>query len=872
MIDAPWEKVRDLLDSAIELPREERSGYLDEHCSDVHIRRSVETLIESYEDSANFLDNPAISPLAEQVPSWTGRVLGPYQLLNEIGAGGMGVVYRATRADSEYHQYVAVKIVNGVFVSKQLVHRFRVERQILANLNHANVARLIDGGTTLEGLPYLVMEFVDGTPIDKYCDAHRLPLRQRLELFVQLCGAVQYAHQNLIVHRDLKPGNILVTAQGVPKLLDFGIAKILDPVGPRGGGERTMTLQPLMTPEYASPEQLESRPVTTASDVYSLGVVLYWLLTGRRRYVKTTRSASDLARAITTESPIRPSIVIGRAEAVDTRDNETATAAVVNNRRSQSIERLQKELAGDLDAIVLKSLEKEGARRYASVEQFAEDIRRYLEGQPVQARLPTARYRAAKFVRRHVVTVVAATVVAIASVIAVGLIIRAERVATRQRTRAEQRFKDVRSLANSLLFDVHDSIQNLPGATPARELIVNKALAYLDSLSKEASNDASLQRELGTAYEKVGDVQGQFATENLGLPQAALDSYEKALAIRAALVRLDPRDVENQRKLATIYGKVGSIEWITGNPKVASEVARKGLEVSQAVSAADPSNRSDRRLLATSYLDYGWKQAAGMGDNPAGITSCHEAIVVLEDLLRQDAGDKDARTSLTIAYSRLGIFLENLGRFPEALAAFQTAAAMREKLLAEDPTSAKNHRNTASSEINIGNVLAEMNDARGALLHQRRALAMFESLSKDDPGNMQLRQDRAGVWGNIGALLTSLGDEDEAERSLQEALSLLLSLPAASSSVVVRFTVAKDQYRLGRALVSQAAKTADSALRKERWQVARGWFEKSLPVFIDLRDRKIATGLEAAMPDEVSKGISNCDKALRKLDVGTTGH
>lgn len=861
MINAPWAKVKDLLDSAIELPQEERSKYLDANCPDALVRRSVETLIESYEESANFLEKPAVQAFAEQDQAWTGRILGPYKVLDAIGAGGMGAVYRATRIDDEYRQNVAIKIITGVFASKQLVHRFRAERQILANLNHPNVARLIDGGTTPEGLPYLVMEYVEGTPIDEYCDAHRLPLRERLELFLQLCAAVQCAHQNLIVHRDLKPGNILVTAEGMPKLLDFGIAKLLQPVEPGAGSERTLT--GMMTPDYASPEQLENKATTTASDVYSLGVVLYLLLTGRKPYAKTP-NAPQQAQAIDAAGPLRPSASIGRTESAGSGDRTTAVATLVSNRSGQSIQRLQKELAGDIDAIVLKSLERDPARRYGSAEHFAEDIHRYLAGQPVQARLPTLGYRAAKFARRHFVALSATIAVAIASVAAVGLIIKAERQADRQRARAEQRFNDVRTLANSLMFDVHDSIKDLPGATPARKILIDRALRYLDSLARESSGDASLQRELAAAYERVGDVQGQFAAENLGLPQAALDSYKKALAIRAALAEADSRNPENQRQLATSYGKVGSIEWLTGNPKSASERARKGLEVSQVISAADPSNRSDRKLLATSYLDYGWKQAAGMGDYPAGIASCREAISLLEDLLHQDAGDKDSRTTLATAYSRLGIFLESLSRFPEALAAFQTAAAMREKLLAEDPTSAKNRRNAASSEINIGNVLAEMNDAQGALPHQRKALATFESLSAEDRGNMQLRQDRAGVLGNIGSLLTTTGDFDQARRSLQEALSLLLSLPAANSSVVIQFTVAKDQYRMGKALASQAEKTTDSVTRRERWREARSWFEKSLPTFIDLRDRKIATGPEATMPDEVAKEISKCDKALRK--------
>ena len=318
MINAPWEKVKDLLDNAIELPPEERSKYLDENCPEAEVRRSVETLIESYEESASFLEKPAVQTFAEQDQGWTGRILGPYKVLNGIGAGGMGAVYRGTRVDDEYRQNVAIKIINGVFVSKQLVDRFRAERQILADLNHPNVARLIDGGTTPEGLPYLVMEYVEGVPIDDYCDVHRLSPRERLELFVQLCAAVQYAHQNLIVHRDLKPSNILVTAEGTPKLLDFGIAKILQPVEQCADAERTLTLQ-AMTPEYVSPEQLDNKAATTASDVYSLGVVLYLLLTGQSPFAKTWNSNRGTG-AIDAESLLRPSVAIGRTGSTDSRE------------------------------------------------------------------------------------------------------------------------------------------------------------------------------------------------------------------------------------------------------------------------------------------------------------------------------------------------------------------------------------------------------------------------------------------------------------------------------------------------------------------------------------------------------------------------
>ena len=455
--------------------------------------------------------------------TWIGRRIGVYQIEAEIGHGGMGEVYRAVRADGQYKKEVAIKLVRGGYDTTAVLERFLHERQILASLDHPNIARLYDGGTTQEGLPFLVMELIEGTPIDQYCEEHELAVNERLKLFRQICAAVQFAHQRLVIHRDIKPSNILVTADGIPKLLDFGIAKILDPAAKA----ETTILRP-MTPEYASPEQVRGETITTATDVYSLGVVLYRLLTGHSPYPESTRTPLEFARVICDLEPTKPSSAVARLSPAP------ATPQAHGAARAKTSTRQQRRLKGDLDNIVLKALREEPSRRYASVEQFAEDIRRHLDGLPVTATRGSWTYRTKKFVRRHRVAAISASVVLIAILAGVVSTVREARIAAANARRAERRFNDVRKLANSFLFEFHDSIEHLQGSTPARELVVKRALEYLDSLSQEAGSDPTLQLELVTAYGESGTVQGSPYRDNLGNSKGARESFGKSdCAIRA---------------------------------------------------------------------------------------------------------------------------------------------------------------------------------------------------------------------------------------------------------------------------------------------------------------------------------------------------
>ncbi|MCI0621868.1 MAG: serine/threonine protein kinase, partial [Acidobacteria bacterium] len=407
-----WQRVKELFQTAVEGGANQRAAFLEESCAgDPALRTQVEALIASHEGAPGFLEAPAfeVAPTTledDEAALMIGRRIGPYELVREIGHGGMGAVYLAVRADEEYKKQVAIKLVKRGMDTDTILRRFRNERQILANLDHPHIAKLLDGGTTSDGLPYFVMDYVEGLPIDVYCDTHKLPTLERLKLFRTVCSAVHYAHQNHVVHRDLKPSNIFVAADGVPKLLDFGIAKLLNPDFPSQMVESTATLR-FMTPDYASPEQVRGEKLAPASDVYSLGVLLYELLTGHRPYRLGSRAPSEVVRIICEEEPEKPSTVISRVEDVSGSDGTLRlTPESVSQTREGHPEKLRRHLAGDLDNIVLMALRKEPNRRYASVEQFSEDVRRHLAGLPVIARKDTLSYRATKFIKRNKASVI----------------------------------------------------------------------------------------------------------------------------------------------------------------------------------------------------------------------------------------------------------------------------------------------------------------------------------------------------------------------------------------------------------------------------------------------------------------------------------
>ena len=861
-----WGQIRDVLDAVLEIPKQERAAYLDQANLEPAARHQVDSLILSYEGAGDFLQSaaPEVHTLwthITQQETWVGRRLGPYELIEEIGHGGMGSVYRAVRADDQYQKQVAIKLVRNDSETAFTLARFRAERQILAPLEHANIARLLDGGTTDDGVPYLVMELVDGLPIDRYCDSLRLPVRERLALFRSVCSAVEYAHQKLVIHRDLKPGNILVAKGGVPKLLDFGIAKILAQESAVPGSEPSIALLRILTPEYASPEQITGAPVSTATDVYSLGVVLYGLLSGHRPYLVNTRRHDEMARAICQTEPLKPSIAAGQiAQAPDTdASGAPISPESVALNRGLKPEKLRRQLAGDLDNIVLKALRKEPDRRYGSVEQFSEDIRRHIEGLPVRARKETLGYRAQKFAARNRWGMVAALLLFVS--LCGGLIatLHEARLARSQQAKADRRFQDVRELSESLMTDVHDAIANLPGATPVRKLLVERALKYLDALSQDAADDRSLQMELATAYDKIGDVQGQPLEANLGDPAAAIASYEKALALREAAAASVPEDSGVARELMNSYIRISDLLGYSGDAGRALVYGRKEIPAAQKLIKRQPASAENRVLLARAYVDQGYKEARA-GDRAAGLKNVRQGAAALVELLSQHPEDLALRRALALTQGRIGEILRfDSSGDADSLASFREAVATLEPALSQDPHNAEIRRILAYDEGSIGELLDDMNQRPAALAQERKALESFQILAASDPTNRQLSQDIACVHARIGMLLVELGEARTAINELEMAIAVLdKAHDAQGPQSYTGFRLLVAEQWLGKAHLDLALSRKLTAGEQSRHCVeARGWFQRSQPGFEALRGKGADYDAAGALQD-IERDISRC--------------
>lgn len=771
MTPEQWERISQIFEKALSLHGAEREAYLKQACAeDAGFRAEVDSLLASHDQAGSqFLktagaDPDKISQAAQHTAAHAGRRIGPYLIEQKIGHGGMGEVFAATRADGQYEKKVALKLVRTGYDTSFILERFRNERQILAGLDHANIAGLLDGGTTEDTIPYLVMELVEGVPIDSYCDERKLSITGRLLLFRQICSAVQYAHQRLVIHRDIKPSNILVTKDGTPKLLDFGIAKILD----ASGSTEATILRP-MTPEYASPEQVRGEPISTSTDVYSLGVVLYQLLTGRSPYRVDTRTPAKLAEAITHDEPEKPSTSVRRTETfgVDG-DSRKVTPEVVSETREASPARLQKRLRGDLDFILMKALRKEPAQRYSSVEQFSEDIRRHLEGLPVNARKGTWNYKAGKFLKRHKAGVAAAALLLIAIAIGVAATLREARI-------AQRRFNDVRALANSLMFEVHDSIENIPGATQARKLVLQRSLEYLDKLSQDAGKDPDLLRELATAYRRIGMAQGNPRDPNLGDTKGALASFQKSLQMREALAHSNPKNSKDQVQLAIAYLDYSDFQSGTaGNIAAGFEYTKKGLAILEREAAANPNNvlilaQSLRGHSNLAMMEVGEGSAGRIGTTSDAIADLQKAIAFAQQAIPLSPKDMSIVGQEAVLNGLLGEAYLSLGDRSRAVTYYRNAMDTLNDI-GKKQNNVRAVSNVAVLEGKIGNALLLDGKTAEAIPYFTKAHETAAQLAASDPANAFVRQVKIDSDAELGFALSESGRAAEGIRFLRDAL------------------------------------------------------------------------------------------------------
>ena len=844
------DRIAEIVEAALERAPAERTQFLDEACDDdADLRAEVEALLGYQEKARDFIEAPAYE-IAPNILVETdgelkpGQILGDYQVLSLLGEGGMGEVYLVE--DTKLGRRVAIKVVKRAFGFGNVRRQSRSEERILASLNHPNIARLYGTGTTSSRLSYFIMEYVDGRRLTDYCRERNLSIPDRLALFGKICAAVTYAHQNLVIHRDIKPENIRVTAAGEPKLLDFGIAKLLDAETATLGGT-TMTFGAVMTPEYASPEQVRGENMTTASDVYSLGVVLYELLTGRRPYRIKSRNPSQIARMISEQEPMRPSTAIARGD-------QSSKSQMPN----------PKLLRGDLDNIVLKALRKEPARRYVSVAQFSDDIRRHLEGRPVAARKDTFNYRATKFIQRNKIAVAAAVLILLTLIGGIFATALEARRVDRQRARAEERFNDVRRLANSLMFEIHDSVKDLHGSTPTRRLIVDHALQYLDSLAGEAGDNPALQRELATAYEKVGDIQGNPYSANLGDADGALASYRKALAIREKLKNVD-ETIDTSMEMGRSYRALGDILEQKGDVAGTMDNYRQSMSIFEGLALANPASASVQDELARGHetLADGLTRIANSGTER--LKSYKAALSIRQKLLAQKPSDLKLRRSVGLNLLKVGSAGDP--KKPEAVENIKRGIVMLEALSAESPDNERAHREVGFGYYQLGNTLIEAGDYSAALENRRKAFAIRQEIAARDPKNAQASFDLAVAHADLSEALTETGANSEAIHHAEHSLSILQQLSETDpTNVVYLRNVGLCYEKFAAALMHLGLD--ENRPREERikdWTDARSWLEKALRLFSDLRDCGTLMPSDSEKPQQLREKIQECDSTIASL-------
>ena len=844
-----WARITDLLGDALDLPPESRPAFLAGlHISDADLADEVRSLLLEHERPGDFLPElPDCKPAGDL----RGRSVGAYRLTRLLGSGGMGTVYLAERSDGSFARHVAVKLLSPAFSDAS--DWFQRERELLARLDHPNIARLLDGGTTPEGWPYLVMEYVEGVPIDRYCNESDLGLDDRLQLLLQVCAGLAHAHQRLVIHCDVKPGNILVTSEGTVKLLDFGIAKLVDP-------EKTATLWRPGTPAYSSPEQLRGETLTTASDVYSLGVLAYVLLTGQWPYSARSGGFHEAVQAV----------LDGEAIAASRMPGLPAARA--------------KRLRGDLDNVLARAVAKDPARRYASVQQLGDDLDSFRRGFPVRARADTWSYRLARFVRRHRV----ATALSMAALV---LIVAAALVSYRQARIAGRRFEDLRAFAHAVVFDVNDAMATTPGTVAARKLLVETALRYLDRLAQERSTDAALREELAAAYIRVARVQGGAFLPNLGDTSGAVASFKKAIAAAGSapatptLARLgteahlsiaqlatdplqgapdftraietgiaqltrDPSDIETLRLVARAYHGMATIGHLTDNVPEHEEAVGPAVEFRERVVAILPDSWRDQIELAREYAQQALALAQ-KGDPASAVNVLARARALLADAHQRLPDNQLITRGLAELSSRSVTPLLLLDRIPEAEAQAETAMQLLAPLVASDANNQEYRSDLAGAWLSLASVRRAQGRLTDAIELARQTLAVRRARAARDGTLMFVPWGLSTILNTVGEMLM-----EQSPANWREARQLFTE---ARDVAERRLAVAPSFNELRKELATSYEGLARTALAAGGPDIAdaRLMLEQSLAVWNDVLTRSIGDRRQADRPDRVRELLSS---------------
>jgi tRNA A-37 threonylcarbamoyl transferase component Bud32/tetratricopeptide (TPR) repeat protein len=784
-----WSRIRTEFEALLDAGAEERERRLARlEAEDAALAAEVRSLLAADAQAGDFLDAPARPP-PDSVGE--GTQLGPYRIQRELGRGGMGTVFLAQRADDTFQKRVALKVVSRGLESSVVLERFTAERRILASLEHPNIARLIDAGTTPDGRPWFAMDYISGQPLTHWCRTRELSLQQRVELMRRVCLAVQFAHQRLVVHRDLKPSNILVSDDGEPHLLDFGLARVLSE---DDAGQRTETQHRWLTPDYSSPEQIRGERVTTSADVHGLGLLLYEVLTGVHPLRR--ESPSQTMSAILDTLPAAPS----------------STSSLTTRGAGWS----------DLDAITLMALRKEPEARYASAEQLADELGRWLEGLPVRAVRGSTRYRLRRFVRRHRGAVVAAGALVLTLLGGLVTTLWQARVAERQRAIAQKRFTEMREFAGKTLFEIQDAVQEVPGATKASALLIQRSTEFLDRLAEDARDDPTLRRELASSYARLGTtLESSESTGVVGDVVAGERAFRRALELQLELAKSG--DDEDLRALAATQMRLCALSFERNEVAEAETLCRASLATAKRLRGME---RRFRTQLAGSY-----QQLAGVLLDGGKLDEALECILAEREVigaLLESAPDDAQHLRSWLSTLRMEGRVWRLRGDGERAIALATEALTRMQAVTEQHPDRSMRQTLSVTQMQLALTLYNADRIEEALVHYRAALALRHALRVEDPNDAQAMYLELSSASDVLDSLRALERFDEALRDeaqlMADGAALLAHDPRSTPNIGL---VSKLHYYLGRTY-QERAHPADAAR-------ALAHFRAGLKLLLDLQ-------------------------------------